>query len=186
MKRLITLLTLALVVATLSSCTITQPVSSYQALEQTVEKVKADLEKEGYKLMQEESEVKNEISVAATSYSSQTGFGTKMQNNTWNHRLYGFKDAAGDQVEIKFRYNIARDRRFHPYIFTVDAYGCTSTNTDQFPSICGDSGIVSQLENLPKDIDGTFKDPKNGSRIFGVTSLTAMILLLAYFIGYDL
>lgn len=181
MKRLF-MLVIGLV--TLTSCTSTLRVTSYEEYGRSIRKVQEDLASKGYELSGHNEETSNSTVVTGTSYSQYSGYGTKMANDFFTHDNYSFSNSQGDVVEISLkvreRYSSYSDMN---YLETVELLGCKTSKSSDYDKICGSKSVVKPtLGQVKKDIDvQVFSEAKSywlvGGIIIGLICLSPLLII---------
>ena len=147
---------LALIIAmTLASCTSTINVTSFKEYDENINKVKSDLYGKGYELSGHNQESSSNTVVTGVSYSTQTGYGTAMDNDHYTYDTYTFSNANGDVAEFSVKYR-GRYSSYSDvnYMQTVELLGCKTSKASDYNKICGsNSSIRPLIGNMKKDID---------------------------------
>lgn len=147
---------LALIIAmTLASCTSTINVTSFKEYNENIERVKTDLYCKGYNLSGHYQESSSNTVVTDVSYSTQTGYGTAMDNDHYTYDTYTFSNANGDVAEFSVKYR-GRYSSYSDvnYMQTVELLGCKTSKASDYNKICGSNSYIRPLiGNMKKDID---------------------------------
>ena len=158
MKKLFLLGVMVYVFSMMTSCTISKQTVSPIKYLSTVDTVNASIESLGFSLSGTSSDQKNEVYVSDVSYSTQTGYGSAMNNRYYWYDTYRFTDSANNTVGYQVKYKYDRDDRGQYYISNVSVVGCDCSNPNYYKRICGDFGVTKQLNHIEKDQTSTFDD----------------------------
>ena len=101
MKKIVLLFITACVV---TSCTSVKRVTSFDEYNRCIQRVQNDLAVKGYELSGHKEETSSNAVVTAVSYSTQSGYGTAMDNDVFTYDTYTFSNNTGDIVEIELKY----------------------------------------------------------------------------------
>lgn len=124
-----------------SSCWEYRKVISVEAVSIANDLIANEMKENGYKLSGTFQESKNEMFVAATSYSRYAGYGNKMSNNIWQYSSFSFKDYFDNDVNYEIKYRVLYAPGTHyQYIEYVEVTKCSATK--DYNNICGVNGIV--------------------------------------------
>lgn len=153
-----TLLFIFLTVVLLASCTTTRQTISTTNYLREVGKVNSSIESLGYTLSGTSSDQKNEVYVSAISYSTQTGYGSAMQNNYYWYDTYRFSDRENNTASYQVKYKYSVDDKGGYYVSNVSLAGCDCSNPKDYNTICGYGGVTKSLNHIEKDQVSTFDD----------------------------
>ncbi len=180
MKKIM-FLSIALAGVALTSCTSSIPVTSVSEYNSNIQAMKSGLSEHGYYLSGIKNENGNNPYVAATSYSTQTGYGTKMENDYYTITTYNFANSEGDNAEILLKYR-ARYSSYSDcnYYETVSLIGCNTSKSADYQKICGSYAPVQRnVGNMQKDIDvDVYDEGKSYSLLLLLTLLGSCAPLL--------
>ncbi|MBQ4420790.1 MAG: hypothetical protein II878_04525 [Bacteroidales bacterium] len=153
----------------LSSCTTSRPTISTDSYRSELHYVNSTIESLGYNLSGTSSDKKNEVYVYATSYSTQTGYGTAMNNNYYWYDTYRFTDSTNNTVSYKVKYKYGKDNKDEYYVENVSVVECDCTKEKDYERACGRYGVVKNLNFIKNDQTSTFSD--DAGTVLLVTSL---------------
>lgn len=161
-----------------TSCTDKLYVNSQDSYRQTTDQIKNELGNQGYSLIGEKKETKNEVSVEAVSY-TRAGYGSKMQNNYWTYGEYSFLDSENNEVKYSLKFEEGTD-----FVYNVQVIGCSSSKN--YDEICGESGVIkSNINNMNENPDSYIEvsnPSKTAGVVVGLSSIALFILLLVVLI----
>lgn len=136
----------------LSSCTITQPVTSKVVFDKTINEVKSDLAKQGYAPSGSSTDTRNNVYVEGTSYSKYTGYGSKMANDFITTDTYRFTHEDGSTMSFSVSYKANQDAtKGLIYVTEVSNAGCETSNAKQYEALCGSDSPLKKIDAIPQD-----------------------------------
>ena len=114
-----------------------------------------DLAVKGYELSGHKEETSSNAVVTAVSYSTQSGYGTAMDNDVFTYDTYTFSNNTGDIVEIELKYRDYYSKYSDVnYIQTVELLGCKTSKAADYNDVCGNNSMTKYLlQNINRDID---------------------------------
>lgn len=157
-KLLLGAMVFALGMTFLSSCTTTRQTISTKNYLYTVGSVNYAIESLGYNLSGTSSDQKNEVYVAAISYSTETGYGSAMNNDYYWYDTYRFTDSVNNTASYQVKYKYSKDDKGGYYVSNVSLAGCDCSNPKDYSKICGYDGVAKQLNYIENDQVSTFDD----------------------------
>ncbi len=149
MKKTLTAMAVAIVLA---ACTGPMYVTSVPAYNNTVDKVVAAIESQGYVFQDKKHDHRNEIrhSVATVEGESNSGW---IPNELVNYDTYRFADGDGNTMSFSVQY---RSRTNHEsgavYYTDVLTEGCFTSNSKDYERLCGEGSPLRMLDTIQKDI----------------------------------
>ncbi|MDD3281697.1 MAG: hypothetical protein PHC83_09045 [Bacteroidales bacterium] len=153
----------------LTSCTTTKMTISTQSLNSAVANVDSAITSlsDDYQLTGSGSETKNEIKVTGQSYSTYSGYGTRMDNDFAIYDNYTYTDSTGNTIEFQLKHKITKDYYDKEYVYGIEVVKCNCMDKKNYSRICGDNGIVKKVEQLTPDQKSVFPD-KGKTTLVGV------------------
>lgn len=142
----------------MASCTTSKQTISTSTYQREIETVNESLESMGYYLSGTSSDQKNEVYVSAVSYSSQTGYGSAMDNDYYWYDTYRFTDSANNTASYQVKYKLGKDDRDKQYVTNVSVVGCDCSNKKDYATVCGKYGAINSLNYLKNDQVSVFND----------------------------
>lgn len=112
---------------------------------------------EGYKPSGKSSERKNEVVVTGQSYSSQAGYGTRMDNNIYTFDTYKFTN-NNKTVSYSVKYQVGNGYKDNTTYVDASLIDCNCSDAEEYEEICGDNGIVKKIAKLTPDQTSSFFD----------------------------
>ena len=162
----------------LCSCTTTYNVISKAALDQSIDRVAAEMEKYGYYPAGNSTDTRNEVTVTGQSYSKYTGYGTKMDNNYITSDTYRFSDTAGNTMNYTVGYQLRQSSGLY-YVTEVEVKGCETSNVKDYNKLCGSDAPKNRISTLPADATVELYDEAKTYLLIGGLTLIALIPLMA-------
>ena len=152
MKKIVLLFITACVV---TSRTSVKRVTSFHEYNRCIQRVQNDLAVKGYELSGHKEETSSNAVVTAVSYSTQSGYGTAMDNDVFTYDTYTFSNNTGDIVEIELKYRDYYSKYSDVnYIQTVELLGCKTSKAADYNDVCGNNSMTKYLlQNINRDID---------------------------------
>lgn len=135
----------------LSSCMDTFYATKRSTFDQAISSVQSQLANEGLEAVGSNSETKNNLYAAGTSYSRYTGYGTMMENNFVTQDTYRFSDGEGNTMNYTVSYSAKQTENGAQYVENIEVCGCETSNPKDYEKLCGNESIVKQINSLPKD-----------------------------------
>ena len=138
---------------TTTGCYNTHMVTSYEDHQNEIKKVQVELLNMGYELSGKETRVDNNVHVTAVSYSSQTGYGSAMQNDYVTTDRYTFSDTNGNVMSYSVSYNLneSDDSVKILYVTNVNVSQCETSNPKHYSTICDSHSHIWDIEDTPKN-----------------------------------
>lgn len=142
----------------MTACTTTRQTISPTNFLSNVHGVSESIESMGYKQSGTSSDQRNEVYVAATSYSTTTGFGSAMGNDYYWYDTYRFTDSTNNTASYQIKYKCAKDNKGKLFVSNVCLAGCDCSNPYDYNKICGHKGVTERINNIKSDQVSTFDD----------------------------
>lgn len=141
------------ILMTTTGCYNTHMVTSYEDHQNEIKKVQVELLNMGYELSGKETRVDNNVHVTAVSYSSQTGYGSAMQNDYVTTDKYTFSDTNGNVMSYSVSYNLneSDDSVKILYVTNVNVSQCETSNPKHYSTICDSHSHIWDIEDTPKN-----------------------------------
>lgn len=161
MKKVISrMMVCALGVLLLASCTISRQTISEKKFFQEIDDVNQSIELLGYHLSGTSSDVRNDLYVSDTWFSTETGYSTEMKNDYYWYDSYRFMDSTNNIVsyQIKYKGKGTQDAKGVYYVSDVSLVGCDCTNTKDYNAVCGPRGVTNRLNFVENDQVSTFRN----------------------------
>lgn len=158
-------------------------VTSYDDHLDVVEKVQVELSNMGYELSGKETRVDNNVHVTAVSYSSQTGYGSAMDNDYVTTDKYTFLDTNGNLMSYSVSYNLKEsdDSVKIFYVTNVNVSQCETSNPQYYSNLCGSYSPIRSIEMTPKNTKIRIDDPFATGCLIGLGISISLILGLLIF-----
>jgi hypothetical protein len=175
------LLFIVVLLISLASCTSVKKVTSIDEYNKNINKVKRDLASKGFQLSGYKKESSNDIFVTGNSYSTQSGYGTSMNNDYSTNDVYTFSTTNGDIAEFSIKYREKYSDYSHTnYIQTIELSGCKTSKVADYEKICGSNSYLQKsLKNIKKDINvEVYDSEKTTVLIYTLTLLACCIPLI--------
>jgi hypothetical protein len=135
----------------LSSCSVSVPTVSVTKLASVIGDVDDELGTMGYKITGKSSDLRNEVYVAATSYTSKAGYSTALGNDYYLYDTYTYTDGENNTASYKMKYQFGEDDNGKSYVVNVSVVGCETSNPKDYGKICGYDGAVKKLNRIDSD-----------------------------------
>lgn len=171
----------ALALMFMTSCTTTMQTISTTAYFSAINEVNQSIESLGYSLTGTSSDQRNEVYVSATSYSTEAGFSSAMNNNYYWYDTYRFTDRDNNTASYQVKYKGSRDDRGIYYVTNVSVVGCDCSDMNDYNTICGYYGKTKKLNNIKKDQVSIFNDDAGSyalGYLLGVIGVGVVAVLL--------
>lgn len=183
MKKIFTVCGIVCVFVLMTACTTSRQTISTSTYLNEIGDVNKSIEQLGYKLSGTSSDQKNEVYVSATSYSTQTGYGSAMGNDYYWYDTYRFLDSLNNTVSYQVKYKFGKDKNDVNYISGVSVIDCNCSNVKDYNVICKNPVGVRKLNNIKNDQVSTFKDNSSTvaliwSVVIGLELAAAIIIIL--------
>lgn len=140
-----------------------------------IESVNKSIESLGYHLSGTSSDQKNEVFVAATSYSTQAGYGSAMKNDYFWYDSYRFVDSLNNTVSYTVKYKYNKDIRDSFYVSNVSVVGCDCSKAKDYNQVCGQDGVTKKINRIDNDQISKFND-----------SAGTLVLVLSIILGAEI
>lgn len=167
----------------LSSCMNTFYATKRTTFDQTISSVQGKLANEGLKSVGSNSETRNNLYAAGTSYSRYTGYGTKMENNFVTQDTYRFADDDGNTMNYSVSYSAKQTDSGIPYVENVEVCGCETSNPKDYERLCGNESIVKQINLIPKDQEIKQMDIMGTTLVVSGIAVGATLLITLFTLG---
>lgn len=149
MKKILTAMAVAIV---LTACTGPMYVTSVPTYNNTVDKVVAAIESQGYALKDKKHDHRNEIRHSVATFEGESS-SSWIPNELVNYDTYRFVDGDGNTMSFSVQY---RSRTNHEsggvYYTDVQTDGCFTSNAKDRERLCGDRSPLRMLDTIQKDM----------------------------------
>lgn len=149
MKKILTAMAVAIV---LTACTGPMYVTSVPTYNNTVDKVVAAIESQGYVLKDKKHDHRNELRHETATFEGESS-SSWIPNELVNYDTYSFADSEGNTMSFSVQY---RSRTNHEsgaiYYTDVQTDGCFTSNAKDCERLCGDRSPLRMLDTIQKDI----------------------------------
>lgn len=166
-----------------SSCMDTFYVTKRSTFDNAISSVQGQLAKEGLKSVGSNSETKNNLYAAGTSYSRYTGYGTKMENNFVTQDTYHFADSEGNTMNYTVAYSAKQTDNGVPYVENIEVCGCETNNPNEYERLCGNESLVKQINLIPKDQEVKQMNVMNTTWAISGVIIGASLLITLFTLG---
>lgn len=145
-------LIISLVSLALTACTGPMYVTSVPTYNNTVDKVVAAIENEGYALKDKKHDHRNEVRHETATFEGENNSGW-IPNELVNYDTYSFADSDGNTMSFNVQY---RSRTNHEsggvYYTDVQTDGCFTSNSKDYERLCGEGSPLRMLDTIQKDM----------------------------------
>lgn len=149
MKKILTAMAVAIV---LTACTGPMYVTSVPTYNNTVDKVVAAIESQGYVLKDKKHDHRNEIRHSVATFEGESS-SSWIPNELVNYDTYRFVDGDGNTMSFSVQY---RSRTNHEsggvYYTDVQTDGCFTSNSKDYERLCGEGSPLRMLDTIQKDM----------------------------------
>ena len=149
--RKIYLFSLLSVVFCMTSCMDTYYVTKKTTFDNAISSVQSQIASQGFSSTGSNTNTRNNLYAAGTSYSKYTGYGTMMENNFVTQDTYRFSDADGNTMNYSVSYSAKQTSDGIPYVENLELCGCETSNPKDYERLCGNNSVVKQINDVPKD-----------------------------------
>ena len=153
MKKVFPIFAVMFMLLSMTSCYHTEYVSSYSDYLERMNNVEVSLNKNGYELSGKERDERNNVYVSAISYSTETGYGTAMNNDYITTDKYTFTDSVGDKMSFNIDYRLRLSYDSVLYVESVSVPQCATSNPKKYYMLCGPESPIYSIKNLPVDTE---------------------------------
>ena len=150
MKKIIVLFLTALV---LSACTGPMYVTSVPTYNNTVNKVVAAIEDQGYSFVEKKHDTQNQSRLAAPPFEGNVNSSDWIPLEFVNLDTYCFADTDGNKMSFVLLYRIGVDHTNGVVYYTdVQTDRCFTTNDKDYVRLCGERSPLRMLDTIQKDM----------------------------------
>lgn len=147
------LLMLCIVALVLSACTGPMYVTSVPTYNNTIDKVVAAIESQGYTFKDKKHDHRNEICHSVATVEGVSNSSNWIPNELVNYDTYNFVDDNGNTMSFSVQY---RSRTNHTsgaiYYTDVQTDGCFTSNSKDYERLCGEGSPLRMLDAIQKDM----------------------------------
>ena len=136
----------------LSACTGPMYVTSVPTYNNTIDKVVAAIESQGYAFQDMNHDHRNELRHETATFEGESN-SHWMPNDLVNYDTYRFVDGSGNTMSFSVQY---RSRTNHEsgavYYTDVQSDGCFTSNSKDYERLCGEDSPLRMLDTIQKDM----------------------------------
>ena len=147
------LLMASVVAIALTACVGPMHVTSVPAYNNTIDKVVAGIESEGYKLVGNNHDTRNERRHEVAHMEGDNTYSGWIPNDMVNIDTYSFADGAGNTMNFTVQYKGGIDHTSGTFYYTdVKVVGCSTSNKQDNERLCGEHSPVWTLDTMQQDM----------------------------------
>lgn len=166
-----------------TSCYSTIKLTSAATYEKAKTEVAINFEAHGYHLSGESHDQKNEIVVTGQSYSNNSGYGTKMDNDYHQYDTYLFTNDNGETIEYSVKYKGLTTKKGEPALIDVDVLGCKTSKASDYSKLCsGDKSPKKVIGSMPLDATTDIYNEEETLVAISLITLLASVLVCIPFL----
>ena len=137
----------------LAGCVGPMHVTSVPAYNNTINMVVAGIESEGYKLVDNSHDTRNERRHEVAHMEGDNTYSDWIPNDMVNIDTYSFADGAGNTMNFTVQYKGGIDHTGGTFYYTdVKVVGCSTSNKQDNERLCGEHSPVWSLDTIQKDM----------------------------------
>ena len=163
-------------------CYSTHNVTSYSDHYSEILKTRSALSDMGYELSGEDTRTDNNVYVSAVSYSTQTGYGSAMNNKYVTTDRYTFTNKDGNTMSYCVSYELYRSYDSILYVTNVSVPQCETSNPKDYTKLCGYSSPIRDVTQLPQNTPVKIYDSV-GTYVLSYTIILALALGVICIVG---
>lgn len=150
MKKILMAGVMALI---LTACVGPMHVTSVPAYNNTINMVVAGIESEGYKLVGNNHDTRNERRHEVAHMEGDNTYSDWIPNDMVNIDTYSFANTAGNTMSFIVQYKGGMDHTNGTFYYTdVKVVGCSTSNKQDNERLCGEHSPVWSLDTIQKDM----------------------------------
>ena len=146
-------LMLSVAALALSACTGPLNVTSVPTYNNTIDRVVAAFEGQGYSFKEKKHDHRNEIRHSVATVEGESNSSNWIPNELVNYDTYSFADGNGNTMSFSVQY---RSRTNHEsggvYYTDVQTDGCFTSNSNDYERLCGEGSPLRMLDTIQKDM----------------------------------
>ncbi len=147
------LLMASVVAIALTACVGPMHVTSVPAYNNTINMVVAGIEGEGYKLVGNNHDTRNERRHEVAHMEGDNTYSGWIPNDMVNIDTYSFADAEGNTMNFTVQYKGGIDHTGGTFYYTdVKVVGCSTSNKQDNERLCGEHSPVWTLDTIQQDM----------------------------------
>ncbi|MBR4229688.1 MAG: hypothetical protein IKR83_03160 [Bacteroidales bacterium] len=137
----------------LAGCVGPMHVTSVPAYKSSIDNVVAGIESEGYKLVGNNHDTRNERRHEVAHMEGDNTYSDWIPNDMVNIDTYSFADGAGNTMNFTVQYKGGIDHTGGTFYYTdVQVVGCSTSNKQDNERLCGEHSPVWTLDTIPTDM----------------------------------
>ena len=137
----------------LMGCVGPMHVTSVPAYNSSLEKVIAGMENEGYKLVGNNHDTRNERRHEVAHMEGDNTYSDWIPNDIVNVDTYSFADSEGNTMDFKVQFKGGVDHVSGTFYYTdVKIVGCNTSNKQDYERLCGEHSPVWMLDTIQEDL----------------------------------
>ena len=136
----------------LSACTGPMYVTSVPIYNNTIDKVVAAVENEGYSLQDKQHDHRNELRHETATFEGESS-SNWIPNELVNYDTYRFADGDGNTMSFSVQYRSRMSNESGTVYYTdVQTDGCFTSNSNDYERLCGEGSPLRMLDTIQKDM----------------------------------
>ena len=146
-------LIISLAVLVLSACTGPMYVTSVPTYNNTVDRVVAVIESQGYAFKDMKHDHRNELRHPLATVEGESNSPNWIPNELVNYDTYSFADGNGNTMSFSVQYRSNVDPSSGTvYYSDVQTDGCFTSNAKDYERLCGEHSPLRMLDTIQKDM----------------------------------
>ncbi len=135
----------------MSSCMDTFYATKKSTYDNAILAIQSQMKENGFSATGSKSNTHNETVVKSTTYRTETGYSTEMENKEIAEESYSFTDDNGNTMSYSVTFLPKEDADGKPYVEDVQLCGCETSNPKDYEKFCGNNSFVKSVNHLEKD-----------------------------------